>query len=239
MSSGNYSDEQRDRRQSRGRDDNLQPDSPAARRTLWGSWVVSDLSNHSTRRLDIGVIGAGLMGREHVARLLANPRCRVAAVVDPAAKAAEWAALHRIMHYFDVEKMLSAQRFDGAIVATPNDMHVPTAISLLEAGVPVLVEKPVAESVAAGTTLIRKAQETGVPALIGHHRRHSPAIQAARECIAHGTLGRIVAINLLAVCCCPIRPWLRLVGNKPAGRIPYTRTTQPRIASSSQERAAH
>ncbi len=148
------------------------------------------------RPLEIAVIGAGSMGQEHVVRLLANPRCRVAAVVDPRVEAAEWARKNRFTHCADIRDLLSAQRLDGAIVATPNDLHVPTAVSLLDAGVPVLVEKPIAESLAAGQSLARKVRETGVPVLIGHHRRYSSAIQAAISCIARGALGRIVALNV-------------------------------------------
>lgn len=150
----------------------------------------------SGRPLEIAVIGAGSMGQEHVVRLLANPRCRVAAVVDPRFEAAEWAGKNRFTHYADIRDLLSSQRLDGAIVATPNDLHVPSAVSLLDVGVPVLVEKPIAESLASGQELARKVRETGVPALIGHHRRYSAAIQAAISCIARGTLGRIVALNV-------------------------------------------
>ncbi|MFN0170985.1 MAG: Gfo/Idh/MocA family protein [Bryobacteraceae bacterium] len=149
----------------------------------------------SDRSLDIAVIGAGQMGREHVARLLANPRCRVAAIVDPDAQAAEWARGLQIRHHAGVDAMLSQHQPDGAIVATPNDLHVSTAVVLLDAGVPVIVEKPVAESVSAGEVLVRKSLETGVPVLVGHHRRHSPAMLAAQACIAQGTLGPIVAVN--------------------------------------------
>lgn len=145
--------------------------------------------------LAIAVIGAGIMGRQHVALLRGNPRCGAVAVVDPGAPAALWAASQELAHHSTVEELLAAGALDGAIVATPNDLHVSTAVALLEAGVPVLVEKPIAESLSAGERLAGKARETGVAVLIGHHRRHSAAIQAAQNLIAQGRLGRIVAIQ--------------------------------------------
>ncbi len=145
--------------------------------------------------LQIAVIGAGLIGREHAARIIRNPRAQLAAVVDPAPGAAERAAGNGVPCYENVESMLAAQRPDGAIVATPTDSHAATAITLLDAGIPVLVEKPLADTVEAGCALVEAAQRAGVPALCGYHRRHSPAIQAARACVAAGTLGRIVAVT--------------------------------------------
>ncbi len=143
------------------------------------------------------------MGREHAARLLTHPRCRPTAVVDPAAGTGVWAGGLGIPCYPSIDGMLAKHRLDGAIVATPNDTHVPAAIALLDAGVPVLVEKPVAESERAGESLVRKSRETGLPVLVGHHRRHSPALQAAQASIALGTLGRIVAVHATTLFCKP------------------------------------
>jgi predicted dehydrogenase len=70
------------------------------------------------------------------------------------------------------------------------------AMPLLARGIPLLVEKPIAGSMADGEALVEAVIETGVPILVGHHRRHSPAIQAAQRCIAQGTLGRLVAVQV-------------------------------------------
>jgi predicted dehydrogenase len=145
--------------------------------------------------IGIAIIGAGLIGREHLARVAAHPRCRVAALVDPAPDAASQAARSGCAYHASLDALLRDPLPDAAIVATPNALHVPQAAALLRRGVPVLVEKPLAESVAAGEQLLRSVHQTGVPLLVGHHRRHSAAIVAARECIDAGALGRIVALN--------------------------------------------
>jgi predicted dehydrogenase len=93
--------------------------------------------------------------------------------------------------------MLAAIRPDGAIIATPNALHVPNALDCLDAGVPVLVEKPLAESVAAAQRLVEAQGRTGVPVLAGHHRRHNPIVKAARKLVQEGGIGRLVAVNAL------------------------------------------
>jgi predicted dehydrogenase len=60
--------------------------------------------------------------------------------------------------------------------------------------VPVLVEKPLADTVEDATRLVEAAEAAGVPLLVGHHRRHSPILARAREVVASGVLGRVVAV---------------------------------------------
>lgn len=147
--------------------------------------------------LKMALIGAGLIGRAHLERLDASPDCACAAICDPT-DAARALAAERGMRWFpSPREMLAAMRPDGAIVATPNALHVPQAIDCLEAGVPVLVEKPLAESVASAQNLVEAQARTNVPVLAGHHRRHNPIVKAARKLVREGRLGRLVAVNAL------------------------------------------
>ena len=148
-------------------------------------------------RLTIALIGAGLIGRAHLERLDASPDCVCAAICDPSEAAKALAAERGLPWFPSPREMLAAMRPDGAIVATPNALHVPNAIDCLEAGVPVLVEKPLAESVAAAQTLVAAQARTGVAVLAGHHGRHNPIVKAARKLVREGRLGRIVAVNSL------------------------------------------
>ncbi|MBL8294136.1 MAG: Gfo/Idh/MocA family oxidoreductase [Bryobacterales bacterium] len=153
------------------------------------------MSSKSEQPLDIALIGAGLIGREHAARLAANPRSRLSAIVDPSPAASAWAAERSVPHYTNVTRMLLEHRPQGAIVATPTQDHVPTATTLLEAGVPALVEKPLADDLSEAARLVRIAGRSATPVLVGYHRRHSAAIQAARQYIALGHLGKIVSVT--------------------------------------------
>ena len=93
--------------------------------------------------------------------------------------------------------MAAAMRPDGVILATPNHLHVPQALWCLDQGIPVLVEKPVAHDIAEGERLLAATQLSGVPVLVGHHRRHSAYMQAAVGIVQSGALGDIVAANAM------------------------------------------
>ena len=68
----------------------------------------------------------------------------------------------------------------------------------LHAGVPVLVEKPIAESVEEAQRLCDEVTATGVPLLVGHQRRHNPLLLRARELILNGAIGKPVCANVMA-----------------------------------------
>jgi predicted dehydrogenase len=144
--------------------------------------------------LRIAVIGAGVIGRTHVKLVQQSPSCALAAIVDPVAGAGELARELGVPHYRDIAALLADQRPDGAIVASPNHLHVEQGLALIAVGIPCLIEKPVAHDVAEGERLCAAAEQARVAVLIGHHRLHSPIIAEARTAIADGALGRIVAI---------------------------------------------
>ncbi|WP_108050997.1 Gfo/Idh/MocA family oxidoreductase [Bosea sp. 124] len=148
-------------------------------------------------RLNIALVGAGLIGRAHLERLDASQDCDCAAICDPTDGARALATERGTPWFASIGEMLAAMKPDGAIIATPNAMHVPGAIDCLKAGVPVLIEKPLAESVAAARQLVEVQARTGVPVLGGHHRRHNPIVKAARKLVQGGRLGRLVAVNAL------------------------------------------
>ncbi|KAI1309808.1 hypothetical protein F5Y03DRAFT_347430 [Xylaria venustula] len=132
----------------------------------------------------IAVIGfGGLIGRRHTAHVLANTSATLAAVVDSAPGAPELAAqlAPGVPYYRSVAEMLSAATPDAAIVCTPNAFHVSVGLELADAGVHLLVEKPLADTTAAARTLVDRGREKGVKLLVGHHRRFNPYIVAARK----------------------------------------------------------
>jgi hypothetical protein len=99
----------------------------------------------------------------------------------------------------DHHSLLDSARPDGAIVATPNALHVSVALEFVSAGIPVLVEKPIADRVEQARRLSDAAEKAGVRLLVGHHRRHNPIIRCARELVRSGSLGRVVVASSLAM----------------------------------------
>lgn len=148
----------------------------------------------STFKVRIAVAGAGLIGRRHIELVVNSDECKLAAIVDPVPAAADYARSRRVPLYRSLAELFAAGRPDGVILATPNQMHVDQALECVAAGVPALVEKPVAHTLEAGIRLCDAVDAAGVPVLVGHHRRHSSIMAKAVEVIQSGVLGRIVAV---------------------------------------------
>ena len=143
----------------------------------------------------IAVAGAGLIGRRHIEEVRRCAGAELAAIVDPAPAAGDMATVAGVAAYPSLEELFAADRPDGVILATPNQRHVQGGLACVTAGVPVLVEKPIGETVADATRLVEAAEAAKVTVLTGHHRQHSPILIKAREIVHSGTLGSIVAMT--------------------------------------------
>lgn len=129
----------------------------------------------------ICVVGGGAVGITHVETIARTEGFQIAGVADPSPAGEAVASANGTRSYADFRDLIAAERPQGAIIATPNALHVPIGTALLEAGIPILVEKPIANTVADGMELAACSAATGVPVLVGHHRRYHPAIRKARE----------------------------------------------------------
>jgi predicted dehydrogenase len=174
--------------------------------------------------LKIVIVGAGLIGREHAQRVRASAECAQAcalhSLVDPTPAAQVLASELGVPLHATLDDLLAGSLPAAAIIATPNHLHVPQALALVQRGVPVLVEKPVAHTLQAGEELVRAVQHTGVPVLVGHHRRHSAVLGAAHASVQTGELGRLVAVNTTVLFHKPAAyfdagPWRREAGGGP------------------------
>jgi predicted dehydrogenase len=139
------------------------------------------------------VLGAGLIGRRHIAHVARE--AELCAIVDPSPGAAQIAGQYGTSIYTDLADLLKTDRPDAVIVATPNQMHVAHGLACVDAGVPALIEKPIAADVASAERLVGRAEAAGVPLLVGHHRRYNGLVRAARDLIGKGRLGRLVAVQ--------------------------------------------
>ena len=128
-------------------------------------------------RLRTAVIGVGYLGRFHAEKYAANPAAELVAVadVDPARARAVAAALG-VEAVTDYRAL--AGRIDCASVAVPTQLHHAVACGLLDAGVDVLVEKPLTTTVDEGKALLELAVRRGRVLQVGHLERFNPAIRA-------------------------------------------------------------
>lgn len=143
--------------------------------------------------LRIALIGAGVMGRQHALQLAANADTELVAVSDPFTT--DLAAELGVPSYSDHRELLDRVTIDAVIIANPNDVHVITALDSITAGIPMLLEKPVGTSLSEVIALMEAEAASGVPVLVGHHRRHNPIIQQAKAIIDSGRLGTITTFT--------------------------------------------
>lgn len=142
--------------------------------------------------MDVLVVGAGVMGRNHVRTLSAERAVESILVLEPseASRAAiprEYAAKVRFVE--SLEDAI-AREPDCAIVASSTPTHFPLAHALLSAGVPTLVEKPMTDDLEKGAQLVRLAEEKNTVLMAGHVERFNPAVQTLKEHV--GLIGEIV-----------------------------------------------
>ncbi|NEJ72778.1 gfo/Idh/MocA family oxidoreductase [Rhizobium phaseoli] len=145
--------------------------------------------------LKIAVMGAGLIGRRHAERVMSEPGTLLSAVIDPSPVGRDFADNAGIQWYPSFQDIGAEERPDGVIVATPNQLHVENGMEVIATGIPVLIEKPIADDVDAAAALVTAGEKAGIPILVGHHRRHNPMIQAAKQIVDGGRLGRILAVH--------------------------------------------
>ncbi|WP_064691757.1 Gfo/Idh/MocA family protein [Rhizobium aegyptiacum] len=145
----------------------------------------------------LAVLGAGLIGRRHIKHALDEPMAELVAIVDPTPAGEAIASEVGAKWFSSFAEMVAVARPDGVIIATPNQIHVRNGFEAVEAGIPALIEKPIADDIAAGEKLVQIAEAKGVPLLTGHHRRHNLMMQKAKQIIESGKLGRILVVNAM------------------------------------------
>lgn len=148
-------------------------------------------------KLPIAVIGAGLIGITHIDRVLKSPDAELAGIADPTPAAAGLARSLGVPCFPDHQSLLAAVKPKGVIVATPNVTHAQITVDCLEQGAAVLVEKPIADTLADGRRICEASRAAGLPVLVGHQRRHNPIMRKAKAIVGAGTLGRPVSATVM------------------------------------------
>jgi predicted dehydrogenase len=114
------------------------------------------------------------------------------AAVDPAGDPHQIADDIPVLH--NVEQIL-AYGIDYAVVACPTSLHAPVGLKLAAAGIPALIEKPLAATVSAAARLAAAFTSAALPAAVGHVERFNPALQVLRSVLASGELGQIYQVT--------------------------------------------
>lgn len=144
----------------------------------------------------IGIVGAGIIGKEHSDAILKNNDCTLVAVADiDEAKAKELAAEHNAQFFTDYKKMAESVKIDAVILNLPHYLHCEVSIYFLNRGINVLVEKPMAMSVAECDKMIAAAKISGSKLAVGHVQRYYSAHKEIKKIIESEKFGKLCMIR--------------------------------------------
>jgi UDP-N-acetylglucosamine 3-dehydrogenase len=142
----------------------------------------------------VAVVGLGSMGRQHVRVLGDMPGVELVGAVDVSAEARLRVEQHASAGTSSDWRALLDGSADAVVNALPTREHHAVSLELLEAGMHVLIEKPIAVSVAEAEELVDAAERLDRVLLVGHVERFNPAVRALRALVAGGQLGDVVTI---------------------------------------------
>lgn len=145
------------------------------------------------RPVRIGIVGGGVMGAKHAEVIAHATGAELTAVADPVVR--KLADSAGVAYFADHRELFASGLADAVVIANPSAMHPETAIDAVAAGIPSLVEKPVAVTAAQAVELARAVAQSDVPVLVGHQRRHHPAVAVLHDALATGLIGDVVAVS--------------------------------------------
>ena len=144
----------------------------------------------------VGVIGCGYWGPQLIRNFYELPAARLTVVAETRPERLEHVRhRYRGTQVFSDHRALLATDVDAIVIATPIQTHYPLARDAILAGKHVLVEKPLTANVAEETELISMAQAAGVTLMTGHTFLYNPAVQALRNLVDTGELGRVYYVD--------------------------------------------
>ena len=163
--------------------------------------IILESSLNSTSRIDVAVIGAGAFGRNH-ARVYheleqQGEPVHLAAIVDADPVRADAIAKEFGARAFgSLDQLLTCHEIQAASVAVPTQHHLATARPLMEAGIDVLIEKPIAATLAEADELVQVANRHQRIAQVGHLERFNAAVRATYPLLNHPLFFEIHRLNV-------------------------------------------
>ncbi len=146
--------------------------------------------------LKAAVIGVGSMGRNHVRVYREMEVVNLVGVADQhAPTAAKIGATYSVPYYTDYRQMLDECQPDLVTLAVPTILHHEVGLELIERGIHLLIEKPIASTYEQGKALVEKARKHNVILAVGHIERFNPAVMELRRRVREGMAGRIYQVH--------------------------------------------
>ena len=150
-------------------------------------------------KLRIGIIGSGFRGINAFGKMvLARDDASLVALADPNAERPRSAAKALGITpaiYPSADAMLEKEKLDGVIITTPDYLHETCALTALKYGAHILVDKPLATTVAGCLRIIRAAKDAGRELTVGFNMRHMPILRRVKDLLDEGLIGQVMLIE--------------------------------------------
>jgi phthalate 4,5-cis-dihydrodiol dehydrogenase len=160
--------------------------------------------------IGLGIAGLGMAGAVMVRAVAAHPGVKLVAAAEPHdAPRAAFARDFNAAAYASVEELCADPAVEAIYIATPHQFHAPHAILAAERGKHIILEKPMALTLAECDAIVAAVERAGVYLLVGHTHAFDPAVRAMRRIVASGelgALGMIAALNYTNYLYRPRRP---------------------------------
>jgi len=144
----------------------------------------------------IGIVGAGRICAAHEKAIREHPEAQLVAVTDlDAEKARQVAEPHGAAVYTDYRQMAQGTPMDAVILNLPHFLHCEAAVFFLEAGIHVLVEKPMANTVEECDRMMEAARRAGKILAVGHVQKYYSALQEVKRMVEDGRYGKLCMVH--------------------------------------------
>ena len=150
-------------------------------------------------QLRIGLIGTGRIGRVHAVNIAALPETTLSWVIDPFVAGAEAIAEPSGARATgDPDEAFASGELDAVVIASPTSTHADLIKQAIEAGIPVLCEKPIDLDIARVDELAPLVESSGVPFAVGFNRRFDRDFSAARDRLIAGEIGPLEQLSIIS-----------------------------------------
>ncbi|MGD9125423.1 MAG: Gfo/Idh/MocA family oxidoreductase [Desulfarculaceae bacterium] len=143
--------------------------------------------------INTGVVGFGKLGLLHAGIMNVLPGCRLAAVADQSSSMLRFlrSKLAQVATFDNHQDMLAAGGLGAVVISTPSNTHAQIALDFVQAGVPVLIEKPLSATLDQARPLLEHLKQNPVPNLVGYMTRHQDTYVRAQHLLKEGALGKL------------------------------------------------
>ena len=149
----------------------------------------------SSGSIRIGVVGLGNIAQQHIKNVLEGHVRHAKLTAICSRSESDYTRSLDVAHFTDYRELIASGLCDAVVVATPTYSHLDVGAAVLDAGLHLMMEKPMGLSIAEGEELVARANRSGAVAALMLNQRADPLFLRMREIVASGDLGDLIRIN--------------------------------------------